>query len=52
MITNPVVRLHVLDPATGDYMRNLSLPGIQLDPHKQAMVGASVGWVLMSQVYA
>lgn len=38
LITNPVVRMHVLDPATGNYMRNLVTPGISLDQVSQAMV--------------
>ena len=37
-MTDPVVRVHVLDPATGSYMRNLAVPGMVLDPMSQAYV--------------
>ncbi len=38
LLTNPVVRVHVLDPASGAYLPNLSAPGMVLDP--EAQVGA------------
>ncbi|KAL6750594.1 hypothetical protein V8C86DRAFT_3030862, partial [Haematococcus lacustris] len=38
LVTSPVVRLHVMDPASGDYLRNLVQPGQQLDAGQQAMM--------------
>jgi hypothetical protein len=42
MLTNPVVRVHILDPNTGDYVRNLMQPDINLDPGMQAHVSQYV----------
>lgn len=38
LVTNPVVRLHVLDPASGQYLRNLMVPGVVLSGAAQAQV--------------
>ncbi|GAX80226.1 hypothetical protein CEUSTIGMA_g7664.t1 [Chlamydomonas eustigma] len=36
LLSNPVVRVHVLDPNTGSYMRNLAEPGTVMDPAAQS----------------
>ena len=38
-LTNPVVRVHVLEASTGNYLRSLTVPGVPLDPGMQAQVG-------------
>lgn len=38
LLTNPVIRLHVLDPGTGNYLQNLATPGMLMDPASQAHV--------------
>ena len=40
LLTNPVIRLHVLDPGTGNYLQNLATPGMLMDPASQAHVRA------------
>eukprot|EP00798_Chlamydomonas_sp_ICE-L_P026075 gene26075-11778_t len=36
LLTNPVVRLHILDPSSGSYTRNLAETGMNVDPVAQA----------------
>ena len=47
LITNPVVRMHILDPASGTYMRNLVVPGMEVDPSSQAYVSAGASAALL-----
>ena len=47
-----MVRVHVLDPVSGSYMRNLAVPGLPLDPLSQAYVSKPkrvirVAWINM-----
>lgn len=42
LLTNPVVRVHLVDPATGAYIASMDDPAINMDPHTQAQVRAMV----------